>query len=150
METKQPQVQQTDTPKVEVTVQGTDTAPLAKLPPADSSANAQWQEYWDQFVLYLSNLQDYLGVFFVKYQKPLVAVGLIVAAFVSVKVTLAVLEALNDIPLLSPFFELVGIGYSGWFVYRYLLKASSRQELTEELNTLKNQVLGGSSGNVGK
>lgn len=150
METKQPQVQQTDTPKVEVTVQESDTAPLAKLPPADSSASAQWQEYWDQFVLYLSNLQDYLGVFFVKYQKPLVAVGLIVAAFVSVKVTLAVLEALNDIPLLSPFFELVGIGYSGWFVYRYLLKASSRQELTEELNTLKNQVLGGSSGNVGK
>ena len=55
---------------------------------------------------------------------------------------MAVLDALNDIPLVAPTFELIGIGYSVWFVYRYLLKASTRQELTGEISTLKSQVMG--------
>ncbi|MBE9226480.1 CAAD domain-containing protein [Phormidium sp. LEGE 05292] len=138
METKEPQ-QQT-TPTVEVTVdQG---GPIITNTPGSTSAG-QVQEYWDIFVSYLAKLPDYLGDFFSTYQKPLITVGLIVGAFVTVKVTLAVLDALDDIPLLSPFFELVGIGYSGWFVYRYLLRASNRKELADEINGLKNQVVGG-------
>lgn len=138
METKEPQ-QQT-TPTVEVTVdQG---GPIITNTPGSTSSN-QVQEYWDIFVSYLAKLPDYLGDFFSTYQKPLITVGLIVGAFVTVKVTLAVLDALDDIPLLSPFFELVGIGYSGWFVYRYLLRASNRKELADEINGLKNQVVGG-------
>jgi hypothetical protein len=65
-----------------------------------------------------------------------------VTSVVAVKVLLAVLDALNDIPLVAPSFELIGIGYSVWFVYRYLLKASSRQELSSEITTLKSQVVG--------
>jgi hypothetical protein len=65
-----------------------------------------------------------------------------VTAGVTVKVILAVLDSLNDIPLVAPTFELIGIGYSGWFVYRYLLKASTREELTSEIDTLKSQVFG--------
>jgi hypothetical protein len=137
METKEPQKQ--TTPTVEVTVdQG---GPIITNTPGSTSTN-QVQEYWDIFVSYLAKLPDYLGDFFSTYQKPLITLGLIVGAFVTVKVTLAVLDALDDIPLLSPFFELVGIGYSGWFVYRYLLRASNRKELAEEINGLKNQVVG--------
>jgi hypothetical protein len=55
---------------------------------------------------------------------------------------LAVLDAINDIPLLSPVFELVGIGYTAWFVYRYLLKVETRKELGEEFKSLKGQVVG--------
>lgn len=141
MEAKQPKPPQPETPKVEVTVETVDNAPLATVPPT-SESNSQFQEYVDLVLSYLSKLPDYLGDFFGEYQKPLLTVGLIVAAFVTVKVTLAVLDALNDIPLLSPFFELVGMGYAGWFVYRYLLRASTRKELSEELKGLKNQVLG--------
>jgi CAAD domains of cyanobacterial aminoacyl-tRNA synthetase len=141
MEAKQPKPPQPETPKVEVTVETVDNAPLATVPPT-SESEGQFQEYLDLVLSYLSKLPDYLGGFFGEYQKPLLTVGLIVAAFVTVKVTLAVLDALNDIPLLSPFFELVGMGYAGWFVYRYLLRASTRKELSEELKGLKNQVLG--------
>ncbi|HAX80380.1 MAG TPA: hypothetical protein DCY88_32235 [Cyanobacteria bacterium UBA11372] len=141
MEAKQPKPPQPETPKVEVTVETVDNAPLATVPPTSESEN-QFQEYVDLVLSYLSKLPDYMGDFFGEYQKPLLTVGLIVAAFVTVKVTLAVLDALNDIPLLSPFFELVGMGYAGWFVYRYLLRASTRKELSEELKGLKNQVLG--------
>ena len=38
--------------------------------------------------------------------------------------------------------EIVGLGYSGWFVWRYLLKASNRKELLGEFDALKNQVFG--------
>jgi hypothetical protein len=69
-------------------------------------------------------------------------VGLLLSGIVTVKVTLAVLDAINDIPLLAPTFELVGIGYTAWFVYRYLLKVETRQELTEEFKALKGQVVG--------
>ncbi|GET41070.1 CAAD domain-containing protein [Microseira wollei] len=141
MEAQQPKPPQAETPKVEVTVETADNAPLATVPPT-SESESQFQEYVDLVLSYLSKLPDYMGDFFGEYQKPLLTVGLIVAAFVTVKVTLAVLDALNDIPLLSPFFELVGMGYAGWFVYRYLLRASTRKELSEELKGLKNQVLG--------
>jgi CAAD domains of cyanobacterial aminoacyl-tRNA synthetase len=141
MEMKDPTPPKTETPKVEVTVETTDTGLLTKMP-STSTASNQAQEYLDQVLLYLAKLPDYLGSFFGEYQKPLITVGLIIAAFVTVKVTLAVLDALNDVPLLSPFFELVGIGYSAWFVYRYLLRASNRKELTVELTALKDQLLG--------
>ena len=102
----------------------------------------QWQKYGEQISGFLATLPEYMGSFFNQYKQPLVSVGLIVAAIVSVKVLLAVLDSLNDIPLVAPTFELIGIGYSAWFVYRYLLKASTRKELTSEITTLKSQVVG--------
>jgi hypothetical protein len=110
-----------------------------------SSSNQTFEEIRDRVVAILSELPDYVSSFFGEYQKPIVTVGLVVAALVTVRVTLAVVDAINDIPLLSPFLELVGIGYSAWFVYRYLLRASNRQELLNELNSLKDQVVGKSS-----
>jgi hypothetical protein len=54
----------------------------------------------------------------------------------------ALLDFLNKLPLLPSVFELVGFGYSGWFVYRYLLLANTRKELTEAIATWKNKVFG--------
>ncbi|KAM0050432.1 putative cyanobacterial aminoacyl-tRNA synthetase, CAAD domain, protein CURVATURE THYLAKOID 1 [Helianthus debilis subsp. tardiflorus] len=36
--------------------------------------------------------------------------------------------------------ELVGVGYSGWFVYRYLLFESSRKELTTNIESIKKKI----------
>jgi len=98
--------------------------------------------YGQQALEYLGKL-DYLGDFFAKYQGPITTLVLIVAAFVSVKVTLAAINAINDIPLLSPLFELIGLGYSGWFIWRYLARASTRKELVEDIKALGEQVTGG-------
>lgn len=112
-------------------------------PPAPSPSTEQpWQEWVQIASEFLSKLPDYVGDFFSSYQKPLLTVGLIVTAGISVKVTLAVLDAINDIPLLAPVFELVGIGYTVWFVNRYLLKVETRKELGNEFNALKGQVVG--------
>ncbi|CAI0469736.1 unnamed protein product [Linum tenue] len=38
--------------------------------------------------------------------------------------------------------ELVGLGYTGWFVYRYLLFKQSRKELATDIETLKKKIAG--------
>jgi hypothetical protein len=117
------------------------TGTITKIqPPAESQE--QWLKYAEQVSGFLGTLPEYLGSFFNRYKQPLIVVGTVVGAIVAVKVVLAILDALNDIPLVAPTFELIGIGYSAWFIYRYLLKASTRQELTSEITTLKTQVVG--------
>jgi hypothetical protein len=118
-----------------------DPAPIAKLPPA-SQSNEQWQRIGEQVSVFLAQLPDYIFQFYDRYKQPLISLALILAAFITVKVVLAVLDALDDIPLLSPTFQLIGIGYSVWFISRYLLKASTRKELAEEFESYKQQVIG--------
>ncbi|AFZ57824.1 CAAD domain-containing protein [Anabaena cylindrica FACHB-243] len=117
------------------------TGSITKLQPPVQSQE-QWMKYGQQISGFLGTLPDYLGNFFNQYKQPIVSLGLVITTIVAVKVLLAVLDSLNDIPLVAPTFELIGIGYSAWFVYRYLLKASTRQELTGEITTLKSQVIG--------
>jgi hypothetical protein len=111
-------------------------------PTKSSPADQPWQEWIAQGSDFLSKLYDYLGEFISDNRKLLINLGLLFGAIVAVKLTLAILDAINDIPLLAPLFELVGIGYTGWFVYRYLLKESTRQELVTEFDALKSQVMG--------
>lgn len=115
---------------------------ITKLPPPAPSADQPWQEWVQPVLDFLSKLPDYVGGFFSSYQKPLITLALLLSGVVTVKVTLAILDAINDIPLLAPVFELVGIGYTAWFVYRYLLKVETRQELAAEFKSLKGQVVG--------
>jgi hypothetical protein len=133
----------TETPSKETTIPdiNTQTGSITKLQPPVQSPE-EWLKYGQQISGFLGTLPDYAGKFFNQYKQPLVSIGLVVTAIVTVKVLLAVLDSLNGIPLVAPTFELIGIGYSAWFVYRYLLKASTRQELTSEITTLKSQVVG--------
>ncbi|MBD2519813.1 CAAD domain-containing protein [Nostoc sp. FACHB-973] len=133
----------TETTSKEATVPGinSQTGTITKLQPP-AQPQDELQKYAEQVSSFLASLPEYVGNFFNQYKQPLVTVGLIVGAIVGVKVLLAILDALNDIPLVAPTFELIGIGYSAWFIYRYLLKASTRKELTSEITTLKSQVVG--------
>lgn len=117
--------------------------PSGAISPASSPAAGQeWQEWLEPVSEFLAKLPDYLGKFFSDYQQPLITVGLIVAGIITVKLTLALLSAINDVPLLAPVFELVGIAYTAWFVYRYLLQSKTRSELVQEFHNLKSEVLG--------
>ncbi|MBD2292668.1 CAAD domain-containing protein [Anabaena sphaerica FACHB-251] len=133
----------TETKSKETTIPdiNTQAGSITKLQPPVQSQE-QWLKYGQQISGFLGTLPDYVGNFFNQYKQPLVSIGLVITAIITVKVLLAVLDSLNDIPLVAPTFELIGIGYSAWFVYRYLLKASTRQELTSEITTLKSQVVG--------
>ncbi|XP_057780350.1 protein CURVATURE THYLAKOID 1A, chloroplastic-like isoform X3 [Salvia miltiorrhiza] len=64
------------------------------------------------------------------------------ASIVAIWLASTVVGAVNSVPLLPKIMELVGLGYTGWFVYRYLLFKSSRKELATEIETLKKKLAG--------
>lgn len=116
--------------------------PLLLPPASESETSQQLKQVGDRIYAFLSGLPDYLSDFFGEYKRPIVTLGLIFGSVVSVKLTLALLDAINDIPLLAPTFELIGFSYTAWFIYRYLWRASNREELAGSFNSLKDQVLG--------
>uniref|UniRef100_A0ACD5ZRE4 Uncharacterized protein n=1 Tax=Avena sativa TaxID=4498 RepID=A0ACD5ZRE4_AVESA len=63
-------------------------------------------------------------------------------AVVALWLTTVVVGAINSVPLLPKLLELVGLGYTGWFVYRYLLFKESRKELATDIEGLKKKIAG--------
>ncbi|MGB3493150.1 MAG: CAAD domain-containing protein [Elainellaceae cyanobacterium] len=109
---------------------------------SSEQAKEQWQKLGEQASSFLAELPAYIGDFFSEYRRPLVTVGLFLSVIVFAKIALAVLGAINEIPLLAPTFETIGIAYAAWFVYRYMLKASTRSELSSDFASVKEQILG--------
>lgn len=136
----EPEVQQDKAENVTVTI-NTDTSGGLTTVSTDPSSE-QWQEIGAKVSDFLADLPAYLSDFFGEYKRPIVTISLIIASLIAVKLLLAVLSAINDLPLFSSLFELVGMGYSAWFVWRYLLKASTREQLATDFGSLKEQVLG--------
>lgn len=63
-------------------------------------------------------------------------------ALVTLWLSSTIIGAVNSVPLLPKLLELVGLGYTGWFVYRYLLFKSSRKELVSDIEELKGKITG--------
>jgi hypothetical protein len=102
-----------------------------------------WQEWLQPVWEIVGKIPELTGQFFADNKQPLISLGIILLGIVSVKILVAVLDAIDDIPLLAPMLQLVGLGYTAWFVWRYLWKASNRQELLGELGAFKDQIFGG-------
>lgn len=130
----------------ETTTTTTDVGLSTETPGAISTKPSPAEQPVQQWVSvgrdFLSRFYEIISEFISDNEKLLVNLLLIFLAVFAVRVTLAVLAAINDFPLLSPLFELIGLGYTGWFVYRYLWKESNRQELKTELEALKSQIIG--------
>jgi hypothetical protein len=105
----------------------------------------EWRKIGLQISDFLEQLPTYINRFFEAYKLPLISIGSIVAGIVTIKLVLAIMSALNDIPLFSASFQLIGIGFIVWFISRYLIKASTRQELAVEIQKLKEQIIGENS-----
>ena len=67
---------------------------------------------------------------------------IIIATIPLLFATSTLVDFLNKLPVLPSLFELVGFGYSIWFIYRYLLLADTRKELIDGLTAWKNKVFG--------
>jgi CAAD domains of cyanobacterial aminoacyl-tRNA synthetase len=116
------------------------SAPITKVSPDQSSANMP--DWMKQSAEIIAEVPAYLGQIYGEYKSTINTVALFFGILVGAKLTLAVLSAVNEIPLLAPTFELIGIGYTVWFVWRYLLQASTRSELTSEIDGLKSEIFG--------
>lgn len=116
-----------------------DILKVSKMPRTDSLKKEQWLKFGEKTSSLISDVQNSVGEFFNQYQSLLGTLGWILLALITVKLTVALLNALNDIPFVSLLLELIGLGYVIWFIYRYLLSAQSRQELSGEIQNFKKQ-----------
>lgn len=128
----------TQTPSLEATIE----AEASESIPSAEASYDQWRGYGQQVAAFVERLPNYAGNFFGEYKRPLTVIGVILGSIIALKVLSGFLDTINEIPFLEPTFQLIGIIYTGWFVYRYLLSAGSRQELLKELDTYKEQILG--------
>ncbi|WP_334851515.1 CAAD domain-containing protein [Nostoc sp.] len=123
----------------------TSTEPITALESSnfDTQPLPQWQQFGSKFSAFLEQLPKYFGTFSTEYQLPIICFATILAATVAVKLIIAVLNVLNEIPQLNLVFELTGIGYITWFCFRYLLKASTRQELAAQISFIQKEIVEG-------
>ncbi len=112
-----------------------------EISPLESST-VNFQTIKVKVVGFLENLPESTANFFKYNQKPLITIGLILALLVTLKITAGLLDILNEIPLVKPLFEAIGMSYSGWFIYRYLLWSNTRQELWQKVDNAKADILG--------
>lgn len=109
---------------------------------ATSEFDTQVQRITQQVSNFLAELPNNVNRFYLEYKLPVLSFVALVVAVVVLRVGLAILGAINSIPLVKPIFELIGMGYTGWFAYRYLLSSSNRKELAQTIDSTKKEVLG--------
>jgi CAAD domains of cyanobacterial aminoacyl-tRNA synthetase len=68
--------------------------------------------------------------------------GVIFVVFMVTKLAFAGLNAIDDLPLVSPLLKLVGLYYVVRFIWNYALRAQDRQQLAQKFDRLKAEVLG--------
>jgi hypothetical protein len=124
----------------EAVVELQNSLPVAQIEQVSADFNNQAQRIGNQVSDFLAELPDKISRFYQEYKLPVISFALLVAAIITLRIGLAVLGAVNDLPFVRPFFELVGMGYTFWFTYRYLLKDTTRKELAGAFNSAKKQI----------
>jgi len=110
------------------------TNPPAEVPPASQTGPVE------QVLAILGRVPDTLSQ--LVGENPTV-IAILVLALIAVPLLvllLSLMAVIHVIPLLAPTLRLIGIGYSVWFIYHYLLFASGREELSALWEKLSGSV----------
>lgn len=141
VEVAEPAVVTSEVPS-ELNINMTTPGTLQKMPSGQPTDSPEWLETVEKGLQVLAIFPAFLGKVLGEYRGPLGTVGLILVGGLGIAVADGVLARLNSIPLFAPTFELVGLGFTGWFVVRYLLYANTRQELLAEYHQIKERIAG--------
>ncbi len=91
-----------------------------------------------------SQASEFLDNFNIKFDLedpyPILLFG--TAALASLWFASAIAGSIDSIPIFPKLMEVVGLGYSLWFSFRYLIFKKNRDELATKIEDLKQQVLG--------
>lgn len=101
-----------------------------------------WQSFQAKAAAFFDNAPKATAAFFKNNQQLLSNLGLLLLAFIGIRVLLAVLDAIDDLPFVAFTLKLIGLVYVARFVQRYLMRAENRQELAQMLNRAKTELLG--------
>lgn len=97
---------------------------------------------WMQVLQPFLKAPTFLGEFFNEYKRPVVTGGGVLIALAIGNALIDVIEGINEIPLIAPTLELIGIGYTSWFIYRYGFSSAGRQALDQQFKALWEQFVG--------
>jgi hypothetical protein len=113
--------------------------------PITESVDEAWQGFQAKATAFFADLPERATAFVKNNRQSINTLGLILLAFLGLRVLFAVLGAIDDIPLMAFALKLVGFVYLVQFAWRYLMRASDRQELAQKIETVKTDVLGNQS-----
>ena len=96
----------------------------------------------NRLVSLLDQLPDQLSATIKKYQQPFTLLAIILGSLVVLQLIASLSGAIHEFPFLAPFLRLVGVGYSGWFIYQNLLFVEERNKTLSRINNLKQEIFG--------
>jgi len=103
---------------------------------------AAWERDRAQIEDFFNEPMKYISAFWQEYKPIAYVLGTILLTLVTLKVVFGIIGFFMNLPVISGLLELVGIGYTVWFVSRYLMKAETRQELSQKVEEIKQEVIG--------
>jgi hypothetical protein len=107
------------------------------------SAQDTWQSLQTgKSAEYFDRAKAYVIDFFNTNRQLLVALGVVFLGIISLKLLFAGLNAIDDIPLVAPLLNVIGLFYTVRFVWRYLIREQDRQELLEAIDRVKMEIFG--------
>jgi len=95
-----------------------------------------------QVVSLLDQLPNQISGFIQKYQQSFTIGAIALLSLIVIQLISSITTAIHDFPLLSPFLRLIGLGYTGWFVYQNFIFVDKRQETLQWLANFKQEIFG--------
>ena len=127
-------------------VKSTTNAAKDNVTNAIESATDSAQETWDTVQAKAPGIFDEITsavpAFFQQNRQLLINLGVVFLAFVVAKLAFAGLNAIDDIPLVTPLLKIVGLVYVVKFIWNYLIREQDRGKLVEKFNKTKAEILG--------
>jgi hypothetical protein len=109
---------------------------------ATDAAGEAWASFQVKANAFLAKAIQSTGTFFEQNKQLLSILGWTLLTLLGIRVVFAALDAIDDIPLVTPVLKLIGLATVAWFIWRYLLRANNRQELAQMLNGAKAELFG--------
>lgn len=97
---------------------------------------------WSRITEFLGDLPQTISQSYNNYQKSLAIVGLIILSLISFRIILVVSKTLHQLSFVALSLRTLGLGWTIWFIWRYLLFQENRQELSANINQLKIETFG--------
>jgi HAD superfamily hydrolase (TIGR01549 family) len=107
-----------------------------------ATASQTWQTWQTNADNFLAQARSTTSSFLRQNRRLLTLVSWLLLALLGARVLLAVVDTLDDLPLVTPILKLVGLVYIFQFTRRYLIRQQNRQELMQLLKQTKADFLG--------
>ncbi|MBD2033709.1 CAAD domain-containing protein [Leptolyngbya sp. FACHB-321] len=112
---------------------------------AADAAGEAWASFQVKANAFLAKAIQSTGTFLEQNKQLLSVLGWTLLTLLGIRVVFAALDAIDDIPLVTPVLKLIGLATVAWFIWRYLLRANNRHELSQMFNNAKAELFGDQS-----